>query len=172
MRKNQNSPLRFQPVNQAERQRFAQQAQDVHRFGQQRQKLETNVAGGPAGARTFAPASVRLPGSPIAAKSAAVLSKSQAAPKTFVAPKPDPKVTAKPRAKPSPSQPQQRTVNRVPLDQPRTQQQPPAKVEQVAKQPQSQPQAKQPQPQPQGNPPAGRTSGGPRQNESKDKEKK
>ena len=37
LRRSRNSPLRFQPVDQAERQRLAQQAQDVQRFRQQRQ---------------------------------------------------------------------------------------------------------------------------------------
>ena len=72
LRRNQNSPLRFQPVNQAERQRLAQQAQDVQRFGQQRQKLETNAVGGPAGRATLAPARVTLPRSPIVANPGAL----------------------------------------------------------------------------------------------------
>ena len=171
LRKNQNSPLRFQPVNQAERQRLAQQAQDVQRFGQQRQKLETNVAGGPAGARTFAPATVRLPGSPIVAKSGAALGKGQAPPKTFVAPKPDPKVAAKPRVKQSPGQPQTRTANRVPLKQSAPQPQRQPQTKQPAPQPQRQPQAKQPAPQPQGNAPAGKASGGSKQDKPQGKDK-
>jgi hypothetical protein len=118
LRKNQNSPLQFQPVNQAERQRLARQAQDIQRFGQQRQKLETGRTGAPAIAGTFAPAKVTLPRSPIVARSGADLSKNLAPPKTYVAPKPDPKVAAKPRVKQSPGQPQTRTANRVPLDQP------------------------------------------------------
>ena len=43
--RNRNSPLRFQPVDQVERQRLAQQAQDVQRFRQQRQTLETGAVG-------------------------------------------------------------------------------------------------------------------------------
>ena len=173
LRRNQNSPLRFQPVDQAERQRLAQQAQEVQRFRQQRQKLETNAAGAPAGTRTkeFAPARVKLPGSPIVAKSGAELGKDHAPPKTYEAPKPDPKVAAKPRVNRSPEQPQQHTVNRVPLDQPRTAASTAAKGRTAAPQPQRQPQVKQPAPQPQRQPqaeqpapqpqrqPAGRTAG-------------
>ena len=48
-RRNKNIPLRFQPVNQSERQQYRQHAQDVRRFGAERQKLEHNAAGGPAG---------------------------------------------------------------------------------------------------------------------------
>jgi DNA segregation ATPase FtsK/SpoIIIE-like protein len=152
LRKSQNGPLRFQQVNQAERQRLAQQAQDVQRFGQQRQKLEAGQTRIPAIAGTFAPAKVTLPKSPIVARSGADLSKNIAPPKTYQAPKPDPKVAAKPRVNQSPGQPQQHKVNRVPLDQPRTQQRPQAK--QSAQQPQRQPQAKQPAPQPQRQPQA------------------
>ncbi len=69
-RRNKNIPLRFQPVNQSERQQYRQHAQDVRRFSAERQKLEHNAAGGPTGthARDAAPARVRLPGSPIVAR--------------------------------------------------------------------------------------------------------
>ena len=50
--RNRDSQLRFQPVDQAERQRLAQQAQDVQRFRQQRQTLETGAVGAPAETRT------------------------------------------------------------------------------------------------------------------------
>jgi hypothetical protein len=135
-RKNRNSSLRFQAMNQAERQRLVQQSKEVQRFGQERQKLDNNAAGGPA--------RVKLPGSPIVAKSGAIVGKGNAPPKTFVTPKLDPNVVAAPRAKRSLEQPKQQTVNRVPLDQPQTQR----KVER-APQIQRQPQAKQPAPAPQ-----------------------
>ena len=45
--RNRDSQLRFQPVDQTERQRLAQQAQEVQRFRGQRQTLETNAAGAP-----------------------------------------------------------------------------------------------------------------------------
>ena len=137
---NTKGPLRFQAVDQAERQRLAQQAKDVQRFGQQRQKLEADAAGGPA--------RVRLPGSPIVAKSGTELGKNHVPPKTYVTPNLDPKVAIKPRVNESLEQPKQQTVNRVPLDQPRTEPKPPPKVERAA-QPQHQPQVKQPAPAPQ-----------------------
>ena len=141
-RRNQNSGLRFQAVNQAERQRLAQQAQDVQRFRQQRQQLENNAAGAPtgAGARTFAPDRARLPGSPIVARSGADLAKDRVPPKAYQAPKPDFSVAAKARVNRAPGQPQLHSVSRMPLDQPRTQ---------------HQPEARQPAPQPRGNAPAG-----------------
>ena len=100
-----------------------------------------NQRGGAPAEAGFAPARVTLPRSPIVAKPGADLGKNHAPPKTYEAPKPDPKVAAKPRVNRSPEQPQQRTVNRVPLDQPRTQPQPPPKVER-APQPQRQPQGR------------------------------
>ena len=98
--KSKDSPLRFQPVDQAERQKFSQHGQEVQRFREQRQKLETNAAGAPAETRSkeFAPARVKLPGSPIVAKPAADLGKDHAPPKMHEAPKPDLKVEPKPRA--------------------------------------------------------------------------
>ena len=139
-RRNRNSSLRFQAMNQVERQRLAQQTQDVQRFRQERQKLDNNPAGGPGRAK--------LPGSPIAAKSGADLAKGHAPPKTFATPKVDSNVVAAPRAKQSLEQPKQHSVNRVPLDQPGTPPKLPPKVER-APQPQHQPQVKQPAPAPQ-----------------------
>ena len=137
--RNKDSQLRFQPVDQAERQRLAQQAQDVQRFRQQRQTLETGAVGAPAETRTkeFAPAKVRLPGSPIVAKSGAELGRDHAPPKMYEAPKPDPTVVAKPR------------VNRA-VEQPRPQ----PRVERAEPQPQRQPQAERHAQQPRGNEPA------------------
>lgn len=130
LRRNTNSPLRFQTVNQIERQRLAKQSQDVRRFSQQRQNLENNAAGGPA--------RVKLPGSPIVAKSGANVGKNFTPPKTYVTPKPDPNVAAKSRVNRSLEQPKQHSVNRVPLDQPKSQ----PKVERQA------PKQDKPRPQP------------------------
>jgi len=142
--RNQDSRLRFQPVDQAERQRLARQAQDVQRFRQQRQTLETNAAGAPAETRTkeFTPARVRLPGSPIVAKPGVDLGKDQAPPKIHEAPQPDPKVAPKPRA------------NR-PAPQPRPQ----PKVERPA-----QPKVDRPAPQPRG-----KDAAGPKQEQHQEK---
>ena len=89
---------------------------------------------------------MRLPGSPIVAKPGAELGKDHAPPKMYEAPKPDPKVEAKPRVNRSPEQPQQRTVNRMPLDQPQPQPQPQPKVERAAPQPQPQPKVERQRP--------------------------
>jgi hypothetical protein len=155
-RRSQNSPLRFQPVDQVERQRLAQQAQDVQRFRQQRQTLETNAVGARAETRTkeFAPTKVRLPGSPIVAKPGANLGKDQAPPKTYEAPKPDPNVAAKPRVNRAAPQPQ-----------------PQPTAERAAPQPQRQPQAERQAPQPRGKDPAGPPSAAPNQDHRKGKDK-
>ena len=42
--KSQDSPLRFQPVDQSERQKLGQHGQEVQRFREERQKLETRAA--------------------------------------------------------------------------------------------------------------------------------
>ncbi len=123
--RNRDSQQRFQTLDQVERQRLAQQARDVQQFRQQRERLEAGSPGGPA--------RVRLPGSPIVGKPGAEFGKDNIPPKTYETPKPDANVVAKPRANRSPEQPQQRTVNRVPLDQPRAQDQP--KAERQAPQP-------------------------------------
>ena len=54
--------------------------------------------------------------SPIMARPNAELGKDHIPPQMHVAPKPDLTVEAKPRTTRSPEQPQQRTVNRLPLD--------------------------------------------------------
>jgi hypothetical protein len=195
LRRGQHGPMQFQPVNQAERQRLAQQAQDVQRFRQQRQTLEANAVGGPAGpvARTFAPARVRLPGSPIMAQSAVELGKNHAPPKVYDTPKVDTRVVVKSNLNRSLEQPKQHTVNRVPLDQPRKQLQPPPKVERapqpqhqptvkqvappaqpkvVRQTPPPQPKAKQPAPPPRGKDPAGQPPAGSNQDQNKGKDKK
>jgi hypothetical protein len=148
--KNTSSSLRFQPVDQSERQRLAEQRQAVQRFLQQRQTLETNAAGAPAASqpKEFAPARVPLPRSPIVARPVTELGKGYAPPKMYTAPKPDPSVAAKPRVNRSPGQPQQGTVNRMPLNQPQPQPK--------ASQPQSQPKAERPSAQPQRQPQSGR----------------
>ncbi|MCE5268343.1 MAG: hypothetical protein LLG00_10705 [Planctomycetaceae bacterium] len=147
-RRNPNGPLRFQPVDQAERQRLAIQAQNVQRFRQQRQLLENKAVGGPGGTRvsTFAPAKVRLPGSPIVAQPREHLGRNQMPPKAYEAPRPDPNVAAKPRVNRAPGQPRQRTANRIPLDQPRLQPQP--KIERAVPQPQPKMERATPRPQP------------------------
>ena len=105
--KSQNSPLRFQPLDQSERKQFSQNGQEVQRFRQQRQTLETNVAGAPVETRTkeFVPAKVKHSGSPIVAKPVTDFGKDRALPKVYEAPKPDLKIEPKPRATRSVEQP-------------------------------------------------------------------
>jgi hypothetical protein len=116
--RNRDSQLRFQPVDQVERQRLAQQAQEVQRFRGQRQTLEVNAAGGPPTTvvKEFTPANVELPGSPIVANPGADLGKDQVPPKIYEAPKPDPTVEPKPRANRSADQPRRRAVKTVSED--------------------------------------------------------
>jgi hypothetical protein len=150
-RRSKDIPLRFQPMNQTERQQYSQHAQEVQRFREERQKLETNPARAQSDSRNkdFVPGRVKLPGSPIAVKPGTVLGKDNAPPKAYDTPKPDPKVAAKPRANRSEVEPKQRTMNTAPLDQPRTQPQPPPKAERTAPQPpQRQPKAERQAPQP------------------------
>jgi hypothetical protein len=99
LRRDKDNRLRFQPVDQLERQRLGQQGQDVRRFSEERQRLETTAADASAKkpSREFVPTKVRLPRSPIMAKPVAELAKDQAPPKRYATPKPDPKVQPKPK---------------------------------------------------------------------------
>jgi hypothetical protein len=172
--KSQNSPLRYQPVDPLERQKLGQRGQDVQRFREERQKLESTAAASSAGqpAKQFAPATGRLPMSPIMARPNAELGKNHVPPQMYVAPKPDFTVEAKPRTTRSPEQPQQHMVNRLPLEtaqphpQPRIERpapQPQPRGERPASQPRPQPKADRPAP----HPAAGPSSAGP--NEEKHK---
>jgi hypothetical protein len=162
--RSKNSPLRFQPVDQAERQRLVQQAQEVQRFRQQRQGLENNPAGRLAGTRTkeFEPARVRLPASPIVARPGAALAKDHVPPRINEAPKPDYRVAAKPRVNRSAPQPQQqpKAERQAPQQQPKAEQQTP------------QPRAERQAPQPRGNAPAGAPAAGSKQGNPKGKDQK
>ena len=155
-------------MDQLERQKLVQHAQDVQRFREERQKLEINAAGAPADTRAkdFVPGRAKLPGSPIVGRSVDQLGKDQALPKVYNAPKPDLTVEPKSRVNLSAGQPQQHTVNRMPLDakqlQPNVQQQ--QKVERSV----SPTQIKQAAPQTQGNPATGQQSGGQNKDKSND----
>jgi hypothetical protein len=129
--RSRNEAWRFQPVDQAERQRFHQHGQEVYRFRDQRQQWETNatVAPAPDPAHRGGPARMKLPPSPIVSRPVTELGKGHAPPRMYEAPQSDPQVAAKPRLNRSQEQPQQRTVNRVPLAQPQTQPQATPKVE-------------------------------------------
>ncbi len=167
--KSQTSPLRFQPIDQSERQKLGQHGQEVQRFREQRQKLETRVAAPSAEqpARQFAPAKVRFPSSPIVARPVTELGKGQVPPKIYEAPRPDFKVEARWRSTRSPEQRQPRAASRLPLDTA----QPQPKARRAAQQPQPQPRAERAAPRSRGNAPAGSQSKGQKEEEHKDKSK-
>jgi hypothetical protein len=146
--KSKDSPLRFQAVNQSERQRLATQAQEVQRFREQRQKLETSAAASSA-ASTFKggkAARLAFPGSPIVAKPLAELGKDRAPPKVYEAPKPDPRVAPKSRLARSGEQPKEHTVNRLPIDEPKSKPKSQPKAERLAPKPQPKAEREAPQP--------------------------
>ena len=169
-RKSRNTSLRLQPVTPTERTQFNQRAQEVHRFGEERQKLEANSARVPIGTRNkaFEPAKVQLPGSPIVGRPGDALGKDNAPPKTYDAPRVDKKIEAKPRGdrsqqpreqrqlQPQPKaerqapQQQPKTERQAPLPQPKTERQAPQQQPKTERQaPQQQPKAERQAPPPQ-----------------------
>ena len=71
LRRSQDSPLRFQPLDTAERQRLGRRGQEVQKLREERRKLETDAVDRPKEKRSkeFVPIRVKLPGSPIVARS-------------------------------------------------------------------------------------------------------
>ena len=118
-----NGGWQYERVDQAERQRLADQAQEVNRFRDQRQQWETQSATVPAPdpAHRGEPDRMRLPPSPIMARSADQLGQDHTPPQAHSAPPLDTVVQPKPRTVRSPGQPEPRTVNRVPLETPQPQ---------------------------------------------------
>ena len=149
---------RFQPVDQAERQRLVQHGQEVQRFRDQRQQWEAKAAAAPAANKVHRgePARMKLPPSPIVAKSADQLGRGYTPPRTYAAPPFDNLVQPKPRVSRSPEQPRQHMTLRVPLDTP---------------QPKSQPKVERPAPQPRENGPADPPAAASQRDEHKDKDK-
>jgi hypothetical protein len=88
--KRKDSPLRFQPVAKAERQKLSERGQEVQQSRDQRRTLESRAANTTVQkpGEAFTPARVTLPRSPIVAKPAKQLGKSQTPPKTPPSPKP------------------------------------------------------------------------------------
>ena len=98
MTKSKDSPIRFQPIDQTERQKHVQNGQGFRKFLAERQKLETPA---PAAAvetpsKKFEPARVKLLASPILAKSPDQLEKAYAPPLAHQLPPPDPKIAPQP----------------------------------------------------------------------------
>jgi hypothetical protein len=104
--KSKDSPMKFQRVDKEERQKLTKHGQEVHKFREERQKLESKAAEttDDKPSKKSEPVKTKLPKSPIVAKSADQIGKEHAPPKAHDAPKLDPKVEPKPRtagAKPS-----------------------------------------------------------------------
>ena len=114
--KSKDSPIRFQPIDSAERQKHGQNGQDIRKFVAERQKLETAVTATPAetAPRTIEPAKVKFPTSPIMATSTNPLEKTYVPPQAHQLPVPDLKVEPQPRVTRSTDPSQLHTVNKVP----------------------------------------------------------
>jgi len=97
--KSTDSSLKFQPVTKAEQQTLAKHGQDVHQFREARQKLEAKGAEKSDEKPAAEPksAKLKLPPSPILAKSSDRLDKDHTPPKTHEAPAADPKIEPKAR---------------------------------------------------------------------------
>jgi hypothetical protein len=96
---NKDSRIRFQPLDQGERQKLTQRGKEVQTFREERHKLEATAADTPGEkpSKEHKPAKVTLRRSPIVAKPAAELGKDHAPPQRPEPPKPDPKVEPKPK---------------------------------------------------------------------------
>ncbi len=179
--KSKDSPLRFQPIDQTERQKLGQNGQDVRKFVEERQKLETTAPAAPAetSSRKFEAARVKFPASPIMAKLPDQPEKSYTPPKAHQLPQPDLKIEPQPRtvakvesSKLEPTAMPHQVLKPALQSQP---QQPQPNVEQPALQSQPQPKVEQPAPAATGkaaaplNGPAGPPSSGPTQDKPKDK---
>ncbi len=150
-----DNPLRFQPLNDDDRQRFNRLRQEIRTHRDQRQKLET-AEGDPTVERpdrTSEPARVKFSRSPLVGKGADELGKDYAPPKTYDLPKPDARIVPKPRAPfgqgrtpPSNRQPTPRVDPRQPQ---KVGLQPKAEPPKVAPKPQPQPQPPKVAPKPQ-----------------------
>lgn len=121
--KRKNSRIRFQPVDQSERQRVFQQARNVQKFRAERQKLETPAVdrGTAAPEQKPGPARVKIPVSPVVGKPAQQLDKDHAPPQRHRVPEFDSKVKPRPRQdrsqpavrdRPSVNKPQDKPQNR------------------------------------------------------------
>ena len=193
LRTSKDSSLRFQPVDQTERQKFAQRAQEIQQLRDERKNLEANVAASRADthakeadthakeaetrakdadtrakevetrAKEFAPAKATLPGPPIVARSVADIPKEHVPPRIHEAPAPDLKVEPTPRAVRAVEQPKAERAAPQPQVE-RSAPQPQPKAERLA--PQPQPKAERSAPPPRDNAPAG-----PNQDKQKGKDK-
>jgi len=97
--KRTDTPMRLQALDKDERKDIIQRGQEVRKFSVERQKLETRATNTSADkpSREAAPVKVRLPRSPIVARSVDQLAKDQAPPTRPPVPKRDLKIEPKPR---------------------------------------------------------------------------
>lgn len=147
--RSQDGRVRFQSVDQKERQRLAKHGQEIQRFRQERQKLETRAVASTADlAKQAAPARVKLPKSPLLAKSPDELGKDQAPPQLPVAPRPDSRFQPKQRTARSTQQPATARPTPPRVEQPVGKRRPDARVEKPAAKPQAElkPRVKEPSP--------------------------
>ncbi len=94
------SPTRFRTVDSAEKENHVQLGREVRRLRQEREVLETQAVNVSThdSIRRLEPTRLKLPKSAIVARSAEELGKGRSPPRRQVAPEPDTRVEAKPRA--------------------------------------------------------------------------
>jgi hypothetical protein len=156
--KRQESPVRFQPVARVEREKLSQRGQEVQRTRDQRQTMEAkavDMVPRKPGA-LFEPAKVQLPKSPIVAKPANQLPRSEIPPTAQRAPKPD--FRLQPQSGIPGRQPNVGASNPQPQPRPQLRPQP-----ELTPQPQSQPQPQPRQPESVNQPGPGRSEAPPRE---------
>ncbi|NOT01710.1 MAG: BcpO-related WXXGXW repeat protein [Phycisphaerales bacterium] len=97
--KSQDSPVRFQRLDNEEKQRLGQRRQAVQNFREERQKLEARPVDRSAdeSSRESAPARLIIPRSPIVGRRGDENGRERNPPSVHKAPEPDPTVQAKPR---------------------------------------------------------------------------
>jgi hypothetical protein len=99
--KTKDSPMRFQPVDGAERQKLAQRGRDVQQSRDQRRTLEDKAwnTTTPKNGAALEPVKVKLPRSPIVAKPASEAGGNQTPPKAQRSPKPE--IKPQPKSEPA-----------------------------------------------------------------------
>jgi hypothetical protein len=108
-RQKKDGPMRFQSINNDDRQRFGRMGQEVRKHRDERQKREAEATA-PTAER---PARVALPRSPYVARESDARGKDFTPPKMHVLPQPDPGVVPKSRPSVRQAQPRQREPETV-----------------------------------------------------------
>jgi len=101
MTSRQDAPMRFRPLATEERHQIVRRGQEIHKYRQERYKLENRASDTPdqQRSRESKPSRVRMNRSPITAKSVDQFGKGQTPPQRLRAPKPDPNVKPMKRSK-------------------------------------------------------------------------